>query len=123
MREPSEAATWPTALEADRRVAIAPNHARRVRHLTGYAVVVLLAAVCMTINKPSRGDEEALAFYLALAAMILAVLRGLRTLHQLATGRPALTIDEEGVELGKKTLQWSQIREIPCVRSHRFSTA
>lgn len=114
MREPDANTAWTAELDANRKLTISPRTSRRLVRLIAFGLGSLLMGSSVALNASSseRGEWESVVFYVGVAGLLVFVPGGLWAAYGLATGRPVLTVDLQGVALGRRRLKWSQIRRI-----------
>lgn len=114
MKEPGTDTAWTAELHANQKLTISPRASRRLVRLIAYMLGAVMTGSSVALNaSPSeRGEWESVVFYVGLAGLLVFVPRGLWAAYGLVAGRPVLTIDLQGVELGRRRLGWSQMRRI-----------
>lgn len=101
-------AAWTEELRARRKLTRHPSAIRLRVRLVAYLIGSLVMGLGVALNTPPfRPDQwRFFVFFVGLAGLLIFTARCLWALYELLTGRPVLTIDLEGVELGRRNLEW-----------------
>ncbi|MEU4194591.1 hypothetical protein AB0E69_22020 [Kribbella sp. NPDC026611] len=117
------AETWSSELESKGSVVFPPRRGRLGVRLVGFGLLTVVSALT-NIQHLQEGDVSGALGVLRLTALAAFVYGTGLTVWQLATGRPTLTVDSDGITRGRR-LPWGAISHIeapvglPLARSVR----
>ena len=102
--------SWTSELEAKGSVVFPPRRGRLSVRLTGFGLLMVISA-WTNIQHIQDGDVSGALGVLRLTALAAFVYGTGLTIWQLATNRPMLIVDAEGITRGR-TLTWNTISQI-----------
>lgn len=107
-------AAWTEELRARRKLTRHPSAIRLRVRVVALLVGSLVMGLGVALNTPPfrPAQWKFFAFFVGLAGLLIFTARGSLALYGLLRGRPVLTIDLEGVELGRRKLEWSRVQRI-----------